>query len=980
MPKTDTSTQYFETRLNQAPQSLVFSRLADCYRKNGEFQQAISVCMEGLRNHPDCVTGRLILGRCYLEQEKLQEAVAELVKAVELDSRNQASLKMIADIYSGQGLKEKAGDLYSFLLRMDPDNKPLVKLAGAFPGQGETSVLKILGTAGGATGLGAEQDYAGQMPSDMIEDADRTIQMDFSSRRPEKGMQDNVDFGETLVQTQQFDRSELSAAKERTEEFSGEASDKQDGVVTGDDISSRMDNLFGEDETPAAVVESAEEPPADTSVKHEGNVTGEDISSRMDTLFGEEKAPAAAAEDAEELSADTSVKHGGSVTGDDISSRMDTLFGEEIAPAAVEPEAHEHIDIGTEQTLDHAETSAQTRADAKDDWVVSGSDISSRLEQLFGEEQKAEEAEKTGPEADFTQIIDTQEMTAEMHPSDSKTSLFTAPTKELQRDELRLVESSDISREDITSHLNDMFDAAPAAEPLGKDTDAGGKPSVEIEEAPVFDVATDISASGVTDATEQIAVPGPGKAPAAEAPGQDTDAGGKPAVEIEEPPVFDVVTDSSAKSMTGATEEIALPGAGRTHAGPVEGTGISGDDVTLRLETIFDEGEAEAAEPDVAGTDVIPAEEIGNLPPEEEVKKQVDKGESAIVIGDEDEGIEETIVAPAAKLRLGKNVSNDNAPAAAPAIDDMEEDDASPGMSGDDVAGRLEEYFGDSGEGADLKPAVAAAGSDKEEDAAAEEILSVSGEKARIVESDETMVSDLDESEETMISDFGQSEDTMLSTHGPVDTAVHEAETLNMAREPEEKTVLMDEDGGEDTMPAKEEAVISGVSDPFLPKPSRARAKIDDSEKDETVRAAAPPSRRGDIFSAKSPEKPRDEEPDTEQTQAYSIPDHVLTPTLADIYFQQGQPQLALQIYRRLLAADPDNERMAQRIAEIERSIATQEVEETVAMEHARKKTVAPAEPAAPQPEKKPKKSVKSRPLAGVRIKRKFKAKRKKSK
>ena len=69
MPKTDTSTQYFETRLNQAPQSLVFSRLADCYRKNGEFQQAIGVCMEGLRNHPDCVTGRVILGRCYLAHQ-----------------------------------------------------------------------------------------------------------------------------------------------------------------------------------------------------------------------------------------------------------------------------------------------------------------------------------------------------------------------------------------------------------------------------------------------------------------------------------------------------------------------------------------------------------------------------------------------------------------------------------------------------------------------------------------------------------------------------------------------------------------------------------------------------------------------------------------------------------------------------------------------------------------------------------------------
>jgi hypothetical protein len=189
----------------------------------------------------------------------------------------------------------------------------------------------------------------------------------------------------------------------------------------------------------------------------------------------------------------------------------------------------------------------------------------------------------------------------------------------------------------------------------------------------------------------------------------------------------------------------------------------------------------------------------------------------------------------------------------------------------------------------------------------------------------------------------------------------------------------MDEDDSEETMITEEETILSGVRDPFLPTPPRARAKIDEREKDETVRAAVPPPRHDAVSNKKPPEEPR-EEPDAEQTQAYSIPDHVLTPTLADIYYQQGQPRLALQIYRRLLSADPDNERMAQRIAEIERGLATQEADETVAMEHGRKKARVPAAPVAPQPEKKPKKSAGPRPLAGVRIKRKFKAKRKKLK
>lgn len=230
-----------------------------------------------------------------------------------------------------------------------------------------------------------------------------------------------------------------------------------------------------------------------------------------------------------------------------------------------------------------------------------------------------------------------------------------------------------------------------------------------------------------------------------------------------------------------------------------------------------------------------------------------------------------------------------------------------------------------------------------------------------------------------MLSDLDQSEDTMLSEPGQVEAAVPETETLDIAREPEEKTVLMDEDDSEETMMTEEETILSAGRDPFLPTPPKAHAKIDEREKDETVRAAAPPPQHEDVFIEKHPEEPR-EEPDTGHTQTYSIPDHVLTPTLADIYYQQGQPQLALEIYRRLLSADPDNERMAQRIGEIERSLATQEADETVAMENARKKARAPAAPVASQPEKKPRKSVGPRPLAGVRIKRKYKAKRKKLK
>ena len=42
------------------------------------------------------------------------------------------------------------------------------------------------------------------------------------------------------------------------------------------------------------------------------------------------------------------------------------------------------------------------------------------------------------------------------------------------------------------------------------------------------------------------------------------------------------------------------------------------------------------------------------------------------------------------------------------------------------------------------------------------------------------------------------------------------------------------------------------------------------------------------------------------------------SPTLAELYFSQGFPDRALEVYRRLLAGDPGNERLQARVAEIE--------------------------------------------------------------
>jgi tetratricopeptide (TPR) repeat protein len=117
--------------------------------------------------------------------------------------------------------------------------------------------------------------------------------------------------------------------------------------------------------------------------------------------------------------------------------------------------------------------------------------------------------------------------------------------------------------------------------------------------------------------------------------------------------------------------------------------------------------------------------------------------------------------------------------------------------------------------------------------------------------------------------------------------------------------------------------------------------------------------------------------PDERDT-PFDLPDDVLTSTLADIYYQQGQPQLALHIYERLVLRDPSDARLVYKAEEIRGELRL--LGEGGAL------AVAPP-PAAIKPEKTPaassgrkKKGAAARedvrPLAGVRIKKSTPAKK----
>jgi len=115
-------------RVNRSAGSTAFARLADHYRSTGSVDSAIALCEAGLKSNPEYITGHLILGRCYYEKERVEEAKAKFQTVLELDNRNVFALKILGDIHIQSGNNEVAADFYRRAAECDPLNEEIRSL------------------------------------------------------------------------------------------------------------------------------------------------------------------------------------------------------------------------------------------------------------------------------------------------------------------------------------------------------------------------------------------------------------------------------------------------------------------------------------------------------------------------------------------------------------------------------------------------------------------------------------------------------------------------------------------------------------------------------------------------------------------------------------------------------------------------------------------------------------------------------------
>jgi cytochrome c-type biogenesis protein CcmH/NrfG len=95
-------------RLKSDPRSRLFFPLAEELRKIDQLGEAEQVLRSGLGQHPTYLSAWVSLGRVLREQDKHQEAVEALTKALQLDPGNVVAARLLADSYLDLGDKVEA--------------------------------------------------------------------------------------------------------------------------------------------------------------------------------------------------------------------------------------------------------------------------------------------------------------------------------------------------------------------------------------------------------------------------------------------------------------------------------------------------------------------------------------------------------------------------------------------------------------------------------------------------------------------------------------------------------------------------------------------------------------------------------------------------------------------------------------------------------------------------------------------------------
>jgi tetratricopeptide (TPR) repeat protein len=108
----------------------VFARLANEYRKGGDFIRAIEICHAHVPQQPGYISGHIVLGQALYDAGELDQAQQTFEAALALDPENLIALRQLGDIARSRRDYRDARGWYTRLLEVDPQNEEIVAQLG----------------------------------------------------------------------------------------------------------------------------------------------------------------------------------------------------------------------------------------------------------------------------------------------------------------------------------------------------------------------------------------------------------------------------------------------------------------------------------------------------------------------------------------------------------------------------------------------------------------------------------------------------------------------------------------------------------------------------------------------------------------------------------------------------------------------------------------------------------------------------------
>ncbi|MDR2592978.1 MAG: hypothetical protein LBC59_09305 [Chitinispirillales bacterium] len=511
-----------EQKLAGNPKSRAFSRLADLYRESGDLKGAVELCRAGLNEHPDYVTGRLVLARCYKEQGNLAAAADESMKVCTADIRNPVALRMMADIYLASGRAAAAGSLYAILSDMEPDNAELRVCAAKNKQRERGTAAEILGIKpvmiapppASRAQTAASAPDGGSLESQIESQLD-SLFSDKAKAQQEGKAGGGADLDAMFLTPPEPPQGFDEGIGELNEAFGG-----AEGQAMPMPMPMPMPppppppQMQMPPPPPPPPMQMSPPPPMSAPPPAAGpdgsQPSGDDVAGQLEAMFGGEAQSESVPTN--DVVVGTAPPPDSQISGDDVAGQLDSLFGGAEAEMLAESEMAEGAALAEQPVLDEDsimmdESALQAMgADGEGaDDQLSGDDLAGRLDAMFGE--PGPESQASGDEqlaVDGSVLTDESGLTEESvlaamgdgqdgHPSgdDVAGQLDTmfggaAPAPSVPQDESVLTDGSGLTEESVLAAMGGGQDGHPSGDDVAGQLDTmfgGASPSVPADES-----------------------------------------------------------------------------------------------------------------------------------------------------------------------------------------------------------------------------------------------------------------------------------------------------------------------------------------------------------------------------------------------------------------------------------------------------------------------------------------------------------------